>query len=83
MIAIELSLHFRLPRLTPILRKSFTARERQREHQRFGRVLQDESFDRSVRDNEEFAQKLDYIVGNPWKRWPELGDYPWVWPLDR
>ncbi len=63
--------------------KSFTARQMQREHQRCGRIWQDESFDRIVRDDEEFAQKLDYIVGNPWKRWPELGDYPWVWPLDR
>ena len=46
--------------------KSFTARQMQREHKRFGRVWQDESFDRIVRDDEEFAQKLDYIVGNPW-----------------
>ena len=29
------------------------------------------------------AQKLDYIVGNAWKRWPAIGEYPWVWPLDR
>ncbi len=63
--------------------KSFTARQMQREHKRFGRVWQDESFDRIVRDDEEFAQKLDYIVGNPWKRWPEIRDYPWGWPLDR
>src|SRR5216684_4194183 len=55
--------------------KSFTARQMQREHKRFGRVWQDESFDRIVRDDEEFAQKLDYIVGNPWKRWPEIEDY--------
>src|SRR6266851_8678279 len=47
--------------------KSFTARQMQREHKRFGRVWQDESFDRIVRDDAEFAQKLDYIVGNPWK----------------
>ncbi len=49
---------------------------------RFGRVRQDESFDRIVRDDEEFAQSL-ITFGNPWKRWPEIGDYPWVWPLDR
>ncbi len=47
----------------------------QREHKRFGRVWQDESFDRIVRDDAEFAQKLDYIVGNPWKRWPQIEDY--------
>ncbi len=63
--------------------KSFTARQMQREHKRFGRVWQDESFDRIVRDDGEFPQKLDYIVGNLWKRWPEIGDYPWVWPLER
>src|SRR5713101_8719271 len=55
--------------------KSFTARQMQREHKRFGRVWQDESFDRIVRDDAEFAQKLDYIVGNPCKRWPEIEDY--------
>ena len=63
--------------------KSFTARQMQREHKRFGRVWQDESFDRIVRDDGEFAQKLDYNVGNPWKRWPGIRDTPWVWPLDR
>ena len=64
-------------------RKSFTARQMQREDGRFAGVWQDESFDRIARDDREFAQKLDYIVGNPWKRWPEIGDYPWVRPLDR
>ncbi len=38
--------------------KSFTARQMQRDHQRFGRVWQDECFDRIVRDDEEFAQSL-------------------------
>src|SRR5216684_5440753 len=37
--------------------KSFTAPQ-QREHKRFGRVWQDESFDRIVRDDEEFAKSL-------------------------
>ena len=65
--------------------KSFTARQMQREHRRFGRVWQDESFDRIVRDDGELAQKLDYIVGNPWKRWPEIGDYPGsgCWTVER
>jgi len=63
--------------------KSFTAPQMQREHKLFGRVWQDESFDRIVRDDAEFAQKLDYIVANPWKRCPEIRDYPWVWQLDR
>jgi REP element-mobilizing transposase RayT len=63
--------------------KSFTARQMQRNHQRAGRVWQDEYFDRIVRDDKEFAQKLDYIINNPWKRWPEIQEYPWVWPLER
>ena len=60
--------------------KSFTARQMQREHKRFGQVWQDESFDRIVRDDQEFAQKAAYIIGNPQKRWPEVRDYSWVWP---
>jgi REP element-mobilizing transposase RayT len=63
--------------------KSFTARRTQRLNWRYGRVWQDESFDRIVRDDREFVQKLEYIIANPWKRWPELADYPWVWPLER
>ncbi len=60
--------------------KSFTARQMQHEHKRFGRVWQDEYFDRIMRDDQEFAQKAEYIVGNPRKRWPEVQEYPWVWP---
>lgn len=52
----------------------------QREYGRRGRIWQDEYFDRIVRDEKEFAEKFNYIVGNPWKRWPELTHYGWVWP---
>lgn len=62
--------------------KSFTARQMQREHKRFGRVWQDEYFDRIVRDDKEFVQKRDYIIRNPWNRWPDIGEYQWVWPLE-
>ena len=60
--------------------KSFTAHGLQRTSGRQGGVWQDEYFDRIVRDEQEFAQKLEYIRGNPWKRWPDLREYPWVWP---
>ena len=63
--------------------KSFTAREMQREGKRCGRVWQDEYFDRIIRDDKEFAQKLDYVVRNPWKRWPDMKEYAWVWPLEQ
>ena len=63
--------------------KSFTARAMQRERKRFGRVSQDEYFDRIIRDDKEFAQKLVYVVQNPWKRWPDIEEYAWVWPLEQ
>jgi putative transposase len=60
--------------------KSFTAHAMQRRHGRGGRVWQDEYFDRIVRDEKELEQKFDYILGNPFARWPELKEYRWVWP---
>ncbi len=61
--------------------KSFTAREFQRHYGRLGAVWQDESFDRIVRDENEFWQKIEYIQGNAAKRWAEFPDseYPWAW----
>ncbi len=46
-------------------------------------LWQDESFDRIIRDAREFDVKLDYIWNNPFKRWPELDEYPWVWWPDK
>jgi len=48
---------------------------------RFGKVWQDESFDRALRHEESITDKLDYILGNP------VGaglvhdplDYCWTW----
>ena len=62
--------------------KSFTAHAMQRLHRRRGRVWQDEYFDRIVSDEKELGQKFDYILGNPFARWPELNEYRWVWPRD-
>ena len=42
------------------------------------RIWQDEYFDRIVRDEEEFLQKAQYILNNPWKTWPEIKEYQWV-----
>jgi hypothetical protein len=41
-------------------------------------VWQDEYFDRIVRGEAELSQKAQYILGNPFKRWPELENYPQV-----
>src|SRR5438094_3875007 len=62
--------------------KSFTAHQLQRRHQRRDRIWQDESYDRIIRDEKEFSQKLQYILHNPWVRWPNLSTYPCVWPQE-
>ncbi len=66
--------------LQQILRswKSFTANELRRLQQRVVPVWQNESFDRIVRDETELIQKMEYILGNPAKRWPDIEEYPWV-----
>ena len=58
--------------------KSFTANQAQRVHGRKGSLWQDESFDRIVRDEDEFFEKLFYILNNPVRRWPALNTYAWV-----
>ena len=58
--------------------KSFTANSLQRSFGRKDRIWQDEYFDRIVRDEEEFLQKAQYILDNPWKTWPEIKEYQWV-----
>lgn len=58
--------------------KSFTANRLQRTGRRCGKIWQDESLDRIVRDEDEFLEKMRYIQQNPRRRWPEIGDYPWV-----
>jgi hypothetical protein len=30
-----------------------------------------------VRDEDELEQKFNYILGNPWRRWPSLDRYSW------
>jgi REP-associated tyrosine transposase len=45
--------------------KSFSANRMQKNGTRKGAVWQDEYFDRVVRDEEEFFQKLEYILNKP------------------
>ena len=61
--------------------KSFTANRFQRLYGRYGPVWQDEYFDRFIRDEAEYCEKRDYILGNPYKRWPDAQDYAWVWAI--
>jgi REP element-mobilizing transposase RayT len=71
-----------LDRLTHSWR-SFSAHELQCLHRREGAVWQQECDDRVVHGDEDLRQKTEYIVGNPWKRWPFIKGYPWVWEEER
>ena len=59
--------------------KSYTANQLQSAFGRFGRIWQEEYFDRIVRDDAELLEKTTYILNNARKRWPEVGHYQWVW----
>ena len=59
--------------------KSFSSKAIGKHRGKMGIVWQDESFDRQVRDEQDMLEKMQYILGNPKKRWPEAADYPWVW----
>jgi REP element-mobilizing transposase RayT len=67
--------------------KSFTAHELQRLFRRTGGVWQPDEVRVPLVGEEALRHKAEYIVGNPWKRWPFLKHYPWVWegdgPADR
>jgi putative transposase len=59
--------------------KSFTAHRFRCDFGRNSPIWQDEYLDRIVRDEEEFLDKVQYVLNNPVKTWPELEDYPWAW----
>ncbi|HEY3268425.1 MAG TPA: transposase [Armatimonadota bacterium] len=61
--------------------KSFTAHELVRAGRR-PPVWQREYLDRIVRDEDELCQKVTYVARNPFKRWPDLDLYPWVFPTE-
>ena len=58
--------------------KSFSTVCMQRGHRR-GRIWQREYYDRIIRDDTEFAAKIEYILSNPTERWPGIERYPWTW----
>ena len=43
-------------------------------------LWQRNGFDRVVWEGGELAEKIAYVLRNPWRRWPEIPEYPWVWP---
>jgi REP element-mobilizing transposase RayT len=60
--------------------KSFTAFTLQRVSGRRGSLWLRAYFDRVIRDEPDWLEKMAYIVQNPIKRWPDCGDYRWVHP---
>ena len=59
--------------------KSFTAHRFSQDYCRRVPIWQQEYFDRIVRDEKEFFDKAQYIMNNPFKQWPDMEDYPWLW----
>ena len=47
--------------------KSFTAHQINKMSNRKGKIWQDESYDRVIRDEGEFLEKLGYIANNPYE----------------
>jgi putative transposase len=62
--------------------RSFAARELLARGHRRPPVWQRDGFDRIVLEGGELAEKITYVRENPWRRWPDLHEYPWRWPLD-
>jgi len=59
--------------------KSYTAYQVQRKHGRYGKIWQEDYFDRIIRNENEFLGKAKYILNNPLKISPQNEEYPWVW----
>ena len=62
--------------------KSFSAHRLREASGRSGAVWQRDTFHRLVRDESDLRARTHYIAANPWKRWPFVGRYPWVWEAD-
>lgn len=63
--------------------KSFSAHHLREIHGRSGAVWQRDTFHRPIRDEDDLRGRSRYIAANPWKRWPFVGRYPWVWEAGR
>ncbi len=63
--------------------KSFSAHALRELHGRSGAIWQRETFNRRVIDENDLRGRSRYISGNPWKRWPFVERYPWVWEASR
>jgi len=59
--------------------KSFSAHRINKALDRSGPVWLEEYYDRIMRDDAEFREKLEYVYKNPMERWPERKEYPYLW----
>lgn len=61
--------------------KSFTAHEINKMSRRTGKIWQDENYDRAIRNEAEFLEKLNYIANNPLKEnlVTQCEDYKWLY----
>lgn len=55
--------------------KSFTANRLQRVHDRIGSMWLKDYYDRIIRDEEDLLRKMQYVLDNPKRRWPEIEKY--------
>jgi putative transposase len=58
--------------------KSYTAHVIQKMRGMAGSLWQKDSYDRIIRDEAELLEKLQYMMDNPRRRWPEVRDYQWA-----
>ena len=60
--------------------KTYSAHRLRDVYGRSGAIWQHDWFGRKVQGEEDLRRQTEYIVSNPWKRWPFTEGYPWVWP---
>lgn len=63
--------------------KAFTAHELRRVYRRPGEIWTERTERVPVATHEDLRQRLERIAGNPWKRWPFVQRYPWVWEFEQ
>lgn len=69
--------HFELSKIIHTW-KPYTAHQINRLRGLTGMVWQDESMTRIIRSEDELNQKLEYVLTNPQRRWPDAAEYEWV-----
>jgi len=57
--------------------KSYTANRLQRKFARNGAIWQKDYLEKIVQTEKALLQKMEYVLNNPLKRWPELTEYKW------